>query len=167
VELRFFAGLSIEETSTVLDISPDTVKRELDHGSHVAVSRDFEARRALKAPRSGQWRVKPLKSQSEMTPNLEHVARSCIRRLSKQEPSAEAHISIQACASDGELRSQVEALMATVKVQSRALPQAYSPAGCYMPAQKSMSLKSSRSSARGHGRVSSRAGYAAAQRCRD
>ena len=28
VELRFFAGLSIEETSTVLDISPATVKRD-------------------------------------------------------------------------------------------------------------------------------------------
>jgi len=32
----------------------------LDHGSHVAVSRDLEARRALKAHRSGQfdsWRI--------------------------------------------------------------------------------------------------------------
>jgi RNA polymerase sigma factor (TIGR02999 family) len=28
VELRFFAGLSIEETSQVLDVSPATVKRE-------------------------------------------------------------------------------------------------------------------------------------------
>jgi DNA-directed RNA polymerase specialized sigma24 family protein len=28
VELRFFGGLSIEETATVLDISPATVKRE-------------------------------------------------------------------------------------------------------------------------------------------
>lgn len=28
VELRFFAGLSIEETSAVLDLSPATVKRE-------------------------------------------------------------------------------------------------------------------------------------------
>jgi RNA polymerase sigma factor (sigma-70 family) len=28
VELRFFAGLSIDETSQVMDISPATVKRE-------------------------------------------------------------------------------------------------------------------------------------------
>jgi RNA polymerase sigma factor (sigma-70 family) len=28
VELRFFAGLSVEETAEVLDISPRTVKRE-------------------------------------------------------------------------------------------------------------------------------------------
>jgi len=28
VELRFFAGLSIEETSEALEISPSTVKRE-------------------------------------------------------------------------------------------------------------------------------------------
>jgi DNA-directed RNA polymerase specialized sigma24 family protein len=28
VELRFFGGLSIEDTSQVLDISPATVKRE-------------------------------------------------------------------------------------------------------------------------------------------
>jgi RNA polymerase sigma factor (sigma-70 family) len=28
VEMRFFAGLTIEETATALDISPDTVRRE-------------------------------------------------------------------------------------------------------------------------------------------
>jgi DNA-directed RNA polymerase specialized sigma24 family protein len=28
VELRFFAGLGVDETATVLDISPATVKRE-------------------------------------------------------------------------------------------------------------------------------------------
>jgi RNA polymerase sigma factor (sigma-70 family) len=28
VELRFFGGLSIEETSRVLGVSPDTVKRD-------------------------------------------------------------------------------------------------------------------------------------------
>jgi len=28
VELRFFGGLSIEETSKVLGVSPDTVKRD-------------------------------------------------------------------------------------------------------------------------------------------
>ena len=28
VELRFFAGLNVEETATVLDCSPSTVKRE-------------------------------------------------------------------------------------------------------------------------------------------
>ena len=28
VELRFFGGLSVEETAKVLDVSPDTVKRD-------------------------------------------------------------------------------------------------------------------------------------------
>jgi DNA-directed RNA polymerase specialized sigma24 family protein len=28
VELRFFGGLSVEETSEVLKVSPDTVKRD-------------------------------------------------------------------------------------------------------------------------------------------
>ena len=28
IELRFFGGLSVEETAAVLDVSPDTVKRD-------------------------------------------------------------------------------------------------------------------------------------------
>ena len=28
IELRFFAGLSVEETAEVLHVSPDTVKRD-------------------------------------------------------------------------------------------------------------------------------------------
>ena len=28
IELRFFGGLSVEETAEVLDVSPDTVKRD-------------------------------------------------------------------------------------------------------------------------------------------
>ena len=28
IELRFFGGLSVEETADVLDVSPDTVKRD-------------------------------------------------------------------------------------------------------------------------------------------
>ena len=28
IELRFFGGLSVEETASVFDVSPDTVKRD-------------------------------------------------------------------------------------------------------------------------------------------
>jgi RNA polymerase sigma factor (TIGR02999 family) len=45
VELRYFAGLSIEETSRVLDVSPATVKREWATARlwlHNAISRSAE-----------------------------------------------------------------------------------------------------------------------------
>ena len=40
VELRFFGGLSVEETAEVLKVSPATVMRGLEHGSGLALPRD-------------------------------------------------------------------------------------------------------------------------------
>ena len=47
VEMRFFGGLSIEETAAALDISPATVKREWATARawlHREISKDQEAR---------------------------------------------------------------------------------------------------------------------------
>jgi hypothetical protein len=37
VELRYFGGLSIEETAQVLEVSPATVKREWSASKHIAL----------------------------------------------------------------------------------------------------------------------------------
>jgi len=63
-----------------------------------------------------------IKSQSEMTPERwEHVREVAYAAL-QQEPSGRSTYLDQACASDGELRSQVESLMATAESAERALP---------------------------------------------
>ena len=42
VELRFFGGLTIEETAEVLEVSPATVKRWMDARTRVAPTGDGE-----------------------------------------------------------------------------------------------------------------------------
>ena len=39
VELRFFGGLSVEETASVLKVSPDTVRRDWQLAKGVAAAR--------------------------------------------------------------------------------------------------------------------------------
>jgi DNA-directed RNA polymerase specialized sigma24 family protein len=51
VELRFFAGLSIDETAEAIGVSAATIERECDHGKSVAASAIVGA--AVSAPALG------------------------------------------------------------------------------------------------------------------
>ena len=90
MELRFFGGLSVEETAEVLQVSPDTVQPRLEAGQGMAGARDGEG--------SGERGV--MSDRWQEVEELYHAAREDRAVLDKADP---------------ELRQEVESLLAQEK----------------------------------------------------
>ena len=94
VEMKFFGGLSIEETADALNLSPTTVKR------HWATARLWLHHQMSKAARG-------------MTPERWQQIRDVLAKALELAPGERSAFLNRACSSDQSLRQEVETLLAS------------------------------------------------------
>ena len=92
VEMRFFGGLSVEETAEVLKVSPDTVARDW---------------RLAKA-----WLMREMSGKSKMKPERWNKIESIFHKALEADESRRGAVIEESCAGDEELRREVESLLA-------------------------------------------------------
>ncbi len=95
MELRFFGGLTVEETAEVMGVSAGTVKREMEHGARVVAPCGRGRAKAVSAPPPHWSTIKALFQQAI-----------------ELEPDAREAFLAQACGADAGLRAEVESLLA-------------------------------------------------------
>ncbi|RMG54074.1 MAG: hypothetical protein D6723_05830 [Acidobacteria bacterium] len=95
VELRFFGGLTIEETAEVLDLSPATVKREWNTAKPGSIARSPQ--------------------EAWMTPERWEQVKELFEAALALEASERAAFLDEACGGDEALRREVESLLASYK----------------------------------------------------
>ena len=99
VELRFFGGLSIEETADVLEVSPATVKRQW------STARAFLHREMARAA-------------VMMTPERWHRISEILEQALELAPEKRPRFLDVACSSDPELRSEVQSFLSAHETSS-------------------------------------------------
>ena len=121
VELRYFVGLSIEETAKALESSPATVKREwtdcarvASPGAHDGVSLSFRA--SVAPSRNPDEGIRddgdPRWLGAGSAPSAGTRSRRSSPTPSSCPPAERAAFVAEACGSDAELRTEVESLLA-------------------------------------------------------
>ena len=115
VTLRYFAGLSIEESAAALDLSPATVKNEWKFARAWLYRALGPAGGAMPPDRRARERHSP------------PPGRRAVPELAMSIRHRDPHSSMARCAGNSHLRTQVEALLADVEVPDESLNPAHLP----------------------------------------